>query len=77
MASIPAAICKIYGNNFKRHYLRNKRLFVDFLLILKELLNLLKCAWNLEHFRKKDEYLSLIISEIIDAKLLMLKDVAV
>ena len=28
----------------------------------------LKCAWNLEHFRKKDEYPSLIISEIIDAK---------
>ena len=29
---------------------------------------LLKCAWNLEHFRKKDEYPSLIISEIIDAE---------
>ena len=28
----------------------------------------LKCAWNLEHFRKKDEYHSLIISEIIDAE---------
>ena len=28
----------------------------------------LKCAWNLEHFRKKDEYPSLIISEIIDAE---------
>ena len=27
----------------------------------------LKCAWNLEHFQKKDEYPSLIISEIIDA----------
>ena len=26
----------------------------------------LKCAWNLEHFLKKDEYPSLIISEIID-----------
>ena len=26
----------------------------------------LKCAWNLEHFQKKDEYPSLIISEIID-----------
>ena len=31
----------------------------------------LKCAWNLEHFQKKDEYPSLIIS-----KLLMLKNVA-
>ena len=27
-----------------------------------------KCAWNLEHFEKKDEYPSLIIFEIIDAK---------
>ena len=26
-----------------------------------------KCAWNLDHFQKKDEYPSLIISEIIDA----------
>ena len=29
---------------------------------------LLKCAWNLEHFQKKDEYSSLIIYEIIDAE---------
>ena len=28
----------------------------------------LKCAWNLEHFQKKDQYPSLIISEIIDAE---------
>ena len=27
----------------------------------------MKCAWNLEHLQKKDEYSSLIISEIIDA----------
>ena len=27
----------------------------------------LKCACNLEHFQKKDEYPSLIISKIIDA----------
>ena len=25
-----------------------------------------KCAWNLQHFEKKDEYPSLIISEIMD-----------
>ena len=30
---------------------------------------ILKCAWNLEHFQKKDEYSSLIISEIIDAEI--------
>ena len=28
----------------------------------------LKCALNLEHFEKKDEYPSLIISEVIDAE---------
>ena len=28
----------------------------------------LKYAWNLEHFEKKHEYPSLIISEIIDAE---------
>ena len=28
----------------------------------------LECAWNLEHFQKKDNYPSLIISEIIDAE---------
>ena len=28
----------------------------------------LKCAWNLEHFEKKDEYPSLTILEIIDAE---------
>ena len=28
----------------------------------------LKGAWNLEHFQKKDEYPSEIISEIIDAE---------
>ena len=32
------------------------------------LIAFLKCAWNLEHFQKKDEYSSLIISEIIDAE---------
>ena len=28
----------------------------------------LKYAWNLEHFQKKDEYPTLIISKIIDAE---------
>ena len=28
----------------------------------------LKCAWNFKHFQKKDEFSSLIISEIIDAE---------
>ena len=29
---------------------------------------LLKCAWKLEHFQKKDEYPGLIISKIIEAE---------
>ena len=29
----------------------------------------LKCEWNLEHFQEKDEYSSLIISELIDDKI--------
>ena len=29
---------------------------------------LLKCAWNLEYFQKKDDYPSLIIFEIIEAE---------
>ena len=62
MTSGAAAICRIYSNNFKRHSLTNKRHFPDFLLHF----------WNvhqiLEHFQKKDEYPSLIISKIIDAE---------
>ena len=32
MTSIPAAICRFLCNNFKRFYLKNGRLFLDFLL---------------------------------------------
>ena len=63
MTCIPTAICKIFGDNFKRHYLRNKRLFLDFLLHF----------WNVHEvwsiFKKKYEYPSEIVSEIIDAKI--------
>ena len=62
MARIPAPTWRIYGNNFKRHYLENKKTFSWFFIAF------LKCAWNLEHFQKKDECPSLIISEIIDAE---------
>ena len=55
-------MCTIWRNKFKRHYLKNKRLFFDFLL------HFLKCACNLEHLEKKDEYPSLIISEIMDCE---------
>ena len=55
-------MCTISRTKFKRHYLKNKKLFLDFLLIF------LKCAWNSEHFEKKYEYPSLIISQIMDCK---------
>ena len=32
MTSILVAICRISGNNFKRHYVKKEKLFVDFLL---------------------------------------------
>ena len=63
MSSIPAAICGIYCNNFKRHYIKNKKIFSGFFIAF------LKGAWNLEHFQKKDEYSSPIISEIIEAEI--------
>ena len=55
-------MCTISRNKFKRHYLKNKRLFVAFFFAF------LKCACNLEHFEKKDEYPSLIIPEIMDCE---------
>ena len=41
---------------------QKQKIFSEFLIAF------LKCAWNLEHFQKKDEYPTLIISEIIDAE---------
>ena len=56
MTSIATGICRIFRNNFKRHCLRIKRLYLDFLLHLRSV------------HQKKDDYPSLIISEIIDAE---------
>ena len=55
-------MCTISRNKFKRHYLKNKRLFIDFLL------HFWNVSWNLEHFEKKDEYRSLIILEMMDCE---------
>ena len=54
-------MCTISRNKFKRHYQKTK----DFLWFF---IAFLKCAWNLEHFEKNDDYPSLIISEIIDCE---------
>ena len=47
---------------YAEDHLRNQKTFSQFLIAF------LKCAWNLEHFPKKDEYPSLIISDIIDSE---------
>ena len=54
-------MCTISRNNFKRHYLKNKRLIANFLLYFWK-------SCNLEHFERKDEYPNLIISEIMDCE---------
>ena len=56
-------MCTISSNKFKRHYLKNKRLLLDFLLHfgnVHEISNI---------FKKKDEYPSLIISEMMDCEI--------
>ena len=55
-------MCTISRNKFKRHYLKNKRVFLDYLLpfwIVHAISNILK---------NKDKYPSLIISEIMDCE---------
>ena len=47
---------------FQTSWSRNQKIFSRFFIAFLEF------AWNLEHFEKKDEYSSLIISEIIDAE---------
>ena len=62
MTSIPVAIWRFSDNNFKRFYLQNKNPFCQFLIAF------LKCSLNLEHSQKKEEYPSLIITEIIQSE---------
>ena len=54
-------MCTISRQKFKRYYLKNENFLLFFIAFLK-------CAWNLEHFEKEDEYLSLIVSEIMDCE---------
>ena len=51
-----------FTQQFQTPLSKKQKLFSQFFIAF------LKCAWNLEYFRKKDEYSSLIISEIIDAE---------
>ena len=50
------------GQQFQTPWSRKQKIFSGFFIAFP------KCAWNLEHFQKKDEYSSLIIYEIIDAE---------
>ena len=59
MTSSPVAISRFSNNNFKRLYLKKGMAFFQFFIAF------LKCAWNLEHSWKKEEYRSLINTEII------------
>ena len=55
-------MCTISRNKFKRTYLKNKRLFLDFLLRF----------WNVHEIQnileKKEEHPSLVISEMMDCE---------
>ena len=51
-----------FPQQFQTHLSHKQKTFSGFFIAF------LKCAWNLERFQKKDEYSSLIISGIIDAK---------
>ena len=51
-----------FPQQFQTPLSKKQKIFSEFFIAF------LKCAWNLEHFRKKYEYSSLIISEIIDAE---------
>ena len=52
-----------FHQQFQTPLSQKKKIFSRFFIAF------LKCTCNLEHFQKKDEYPSLIISEIIDAEI--------
>ena len=60
MTNIPVAITRIWPNNFKRLYLKSKRLSLEFLLHISNLAQIQTIL------SKKDESPSLDISEISD-----------
>ena len=51
-----------FPQQFQTPLSKKKKIFSGFFIAF------MKCAWNLEHFQKKDEFFSLIFSEIIDAE---------
>ena len=65
MTSIPAALCRIFCHNFKRYYLKNGRLFLDFLLKF----------WNVREIYKILKKRMRVLAYLFP-KLLFWKDVA-
>ena len=67
MTSIPAAICRIFCNNFKRYSLKNGRLFLDFLLHF----------WNVHEIynilRKRMSVLAYLYPKLYFGKRMLLK----
>ena len=60
---------KYSGSNMQNLLQQIQRLLYQKQKTLSEFfIAFLKCEWNLEHFQKKHEYPSLIISEVIDAE---------
>ena len=51
-----------FPEQFQTPLSQKQKIFAGFFIAF------LKYAWNLKHFHKKDEYSSLINSEIIDAE---------
>ena len=61
MTNIPVVICRSSSNKVKRYYLKKKRFF-QILYCISEI------CMKFKIFGKKDEYSSLIISEILNPK---------
>ena len=51
-----------FTQQYEAHLSQKEKTFSQFFILF------LKCALNLEHFEKKDEYPSLVISKIIDSE---------
>ena len=51
-----------FRQQYEAHLSQKQKTFSQFFLTF------LKCALNLEHFEKKDEYSSLVISKVIDSE---------
>ena len=51
-----------FTQQYEAHLSQKQKTFSGFFIPF------LKCALNLEHFEKKDEYSSLVISKVIDSE---------